>query len=295
MMLMGRSLKVFAFAVLSLACSCTGTPGGGNTNTNTNTNGDGNTNTNGNANMNGGGNGMTGGETLYAADGAGATPMLYSVNTTDATTTAIGAIGFPLSGMARADGGTMYGVTAEATPQLVTIDVTTGQATAVANVSNNPTAIEDLAYRNNQLYGWFVDANGPDYLVTIDTTSGASTRVGTQDIETTGGGLEFGGATDANLGFDLGFLSGSIDRNGGGVREDFTNIDFDNGTSADGDTMMGNTGSITALSHFMGRLYAVDGQGANGARLGTVDPTMGQFVLVGNLPDDINAIAGTMK
>ncbi len=242
--------------------------------------------------MNGGnGDGNTG-PTLYAADGAGsATPMLYTVDVTNAAATAIGPIGFAVNGIAFAPGGTLYGVTAGDTPQLITINTTSGAGTMVADLTGT---VEDITHTTNQLLGWQTDANGPDFLVSIDTANGTTTRIGIFDSESTGSGLEFGGATDANVGDDLVAFAATatVDPM---TDTTFTFIDAADGSFFFGDSMMGNTGNVTALGYHQGQLYAVDGYDAAGARLGTINPTMGQFVLVGNLPDNISGIASSTK
>ena len=134
---------------------------------------------------------------LYGSDGAG----LYSINTTTATTTAIGGFGAYTSveGLAY-DGAVLYG-TDTAANVLLTIDKNTGNATAIGGLGI--TGLAGLAYAANTLYA--VSA-AQDRLYAVNTATGVATAVGAQPL---GFGNVVALSASASAGILYGYDSGT--------------------------------------------------------------------------------------
>ena len=122
------------------------------------------------------------GEILYGATGSqGVTSVLYQIDKTTGAGTAIGSIGFNVSGIAfDPTSGILYGLSgnADAGPaELVTINTTTGAGTLVGTVTGAVTdAFPDITFdAAGNLYAW--TENG-DRLVKIDKATAAVTFVG---------------------------------------------------------------------------------------------------------------------
>ena len=132
---------------------------------------------------------------LYAAAGGSRedpTPsQLYTVNPETGATTAVGPIGFTVTGLAiDPTTGILYGVTTTNDPtapeNLITIDRATGDGTVVGPLGH---IVAELDFNSaGQLFGW---SESEDDLVTINKATGAATVVGESDLSTYGDGMSF--------------------------------------------------------------------------------------------------------
>lgn len=141
---------------------------------------------------------------LYGALGTTATTSdLYSINSATGDETAIGPIGFAVTGLAiDPTDGTLYGSTSnnsDASPgSLITIDPETGDGTLVGSLGVGSQTAADLAFdASGTLYG-LIEASSDD-LVTIDTATGAATFVGDAGFSSYGSGIDYDADRDAML------------------------------------------------------------------------------------------------
>ena len=135
---------------------------------------------------------------LYGADGSGHNPatQLYTIDPTTGIATAVGAIGFAVTGLAWDSATqTLYGGTTRFDPNfpgefrvgggsshLITIDIVTGAGTLVgayntSNPAGNPESMADLAIDSTGRLFSFLEPNSDD-LYTINKFTGAATLVG---------------------------------------------------------------------------------------------------------------------
>ncbi len=119
---------------------------------------------------------------LYGAfGGLSVTSDLYTIDPDDASLTAVGPIGFALTGLAfDPTDGTLYGATSvnsAASPKsLIAVDPVTGAGTLVGAFTGG-IQVTDLAFADDgNLYGWHPAAS-PN-LVSIDKATGATTVIG---------------------------------------------------------------------------------------------------------------------
>jgi hypothetical protein len=119
---------------------------------------------------------------IYVADGRGeARGSLHQLDLCAGTVTAIGPIGFAITGLAFTDDGTLYASQTDACPAaLVEIDVATGAGTSIGPLVAsappiNHCSMADLTAIGPQLYGWSQSIPG---LVSVDRTNGAVTVIG---------------------------------------------------------------------------------------------------------------------
>jgi hypothetical protein len=131
---------------------------------------------------------------LYAAAGGaggGDVPsQLYTVNPATGAVTAVGLIGYAVTGLAiDPTTGILYGVTAErggGGNSLITIDRATGAGTVVGELGH---VVAELDFNSaGQLFGWSEDE---DNLVSIDKSTGVATVVGESGLDTYGDGMSF--------------------------------------------------------------------------------------------------------
>jgi hypothetical protein len=130
---------------------------------------------------------------LYGTDGTGGSlSTLYTVDPNTAATTAIGPVGFSVTGIDfDPTSGILYGVTSnplQTSVTLLTINTATGGGTAIATVATTQ-RIPDIAFdAAGNLYGWGRTADDP---VTINKVTGAIAVVGDSGLSTPIAGLAF--------------------------------------------------------------------------------------------------------
>jgi hypothetical protein len=136
----------------------------------------------------------SGAQELYGAV-SGADSPLYIIDPMTGAATAVGNIGFGITGLAfHPITGELYG-TQGGVPDdvfdrnLIRIDPTTGAGTVVGPIGLGFGGVADIAFREDgTLFGW---SESSDDLITIDLTTGAGTIVGNAGISTRGSGLAF--------------------------------------------------------------------------------------------------------
>ena len=136
-------------------------------------------------------------QSLYGAT-PGATSQLYLISPANGGFTAIGDIGFGITGLAfHPQTGELYGTQAGVPGDvfdrnLIKIDTATGRGTIVGPVGLGFGGIADIAFRaDGTLFGW---SETTDDLITINLTTGAGTVVGNSGVSTRGSGLAFNAA-----------------------------------------------------------------------------------------------------
>jgi IPT/TIG domain len=209
--------------------------------------------------------------TLYVAVGNyGSTGSLYKVNPSTGSTTAVASISVPITGLAIAPDGTMYGSTSSSYPpyagsNLVVIDPSTGSVSTIGNLGGQP--VTDLMFIGSQLYG----SGKYSGLLKIDTTSAS--------ITTIGGYSYFGGG---GLTYDPASGKAYV-----GNYTTFYSIDV-------------TTGSVSTIGYYsnyppagfaihQGKFFGVRGYGY--WELDTVDPSSGATSYLAYLPAPVDAIA----
>jgi len=131
------------------------------------------------------------GSTLYGATGSGGVlSVLYTIDKATGAGTAIGPIGFNVSGIAfDPTTGILYGLSGNreaGAPELITINPTTGAGTLVGTVTAIPGGYADITFdAAGQLYGF--NEPGCDCLVRIDKATAAVTFVGPTTPSATSG------------------------------------------------------------------------------------------------------------
>ncbi len=189
---------------------------------------------------------------------------------TDAnTTTPMGMVGIAFDST-----GALYGITNPSTgnQQLVTIDLTTGNFTAVGDVVAGAAAysVTGLKFSGATLYAWGSAAGSTTSgLLSIDKTSGAVTEIGTQTASATwGGGLAVDGTgtvyvSNQGAGADtLLSLTGELDT-----------VDTTTGALTSAATLDYYGAPVTAMAFLGTMMFAVIDDGTYGAM--TIGPETG--------------------
>jgi Ca2+-binding RTX toxin-like protein len=226
---------------------------------------------------------------LFGATGGENDSQLYTIDTATGVTTAIGSIGFAVTGLAVDPiSGTLFGSTSSLSlnspNSIITIDKTTGAGTLVGPVSLAGEEVADLTFdAAGNLFGW--TEMFTDDLVKINTTTGAATQVGDAGIYTFGSGL-----ADVN---------GTLFYSGDGVMGALRTVDKSTGLTTVVATLHGapsNTDGIAAMAvnPEMGLLFGValnDSDLVHPAYLVTINTATGEVTTIGALPNDFDAIA----
>jgi hypothetical protein len=234
---------------------------------------------------------------LYAAEGKGnPNGRLLILNPNTGAPGAIGTgTGFSIDGIAMSPAGVLFGVTRVASPatsQLVTIDVTTGVATVVADLrtsTNGRVDMVDIDFAGSSLYGFAQNFRRP---VLINTATGLVSLFEFVDF---GAGeallvdeSEFVYLLPENSGDDVwefdpatGFSTVLVPLAGGGS---FANGFYNSGTFLDG----------IGFAVESGRNASNTEPGGPSA-LRSINPATGASLQVGLLPDDVDAIAGNFR
>ncbi len=219
---------------------------------------------------------------LYAGEGRGGfLGSLYTVDPVTGTSTAVGPIGFGVTGLAISPAGILFGCTT--TPSgmqhLITIDPYTGSATDVGRLLNGTTqsGSTDLAFIGSRLVGWRTN------LLDINVGNGAVTVGGASGIT---GGVGNGLAADAagNLFLAPAKANGNLYR-----------VDTTTGAAGMAKLMTGPTDSLNALTFVGATMYANGGTGTGPTAtetLYTIVPGTGAVTRVGPMPIETDALAG---
>ncbi|MDF1699642.1 MAG: IPT/TIG domain-containing protein, partial [Planctomycetota bacterium] len=217
--------------------------------------------------------------TMLVAEGAGApNPKLYRVDLQTGAVQTVGAVGFPVEGMAMAPEGQIYAIESAVPPHLIRIDPVTGAGEAVALLRDGSTGgaleILDVTFLEGRLVG----RTSTNVLVEIDRVTGQTTPVSTLAGSTPGGGL----AADRGVVFlapedDPSALEAWIpDSDLAGRSQNLT------------------PGAVLeALAASGGSLYGIDGdpESSTGVDLFEIDPVTGRVVAVAVLPPQAGAVA----
>jgi hypothetical protein len=247
-------------------------------------------------------------QVLYAAIGDDSGSGLYTVNPLTSVSTFVGPITagetqLSVTGLAiHPVTGVMYGVTAdlEVSPQLITIDPATGNATVIGDVSDG--AVPDITFSaDGILYGW--EKGLPAAIRASPTSSKASGRRSlappSQGVLlridlSTGAGTPVGSAqtvpSQAGCGISsvLGIIYLSLDRANGALRT----VDPVTGATTAGPTMNGSGNAIAALATSpSGVLFGATNEG----QLMTINTSTGAVTLIGDgdLPEGTDALVFT--
>jgi sugar lactone lactonase YvrE len=236
---------------------------------------------------------------LYAADGkAGAPGQLYVINPATGAATAIGPIGYAITGLALSPTGVLYATESVNwgrgpfnDARLIQIDRTTGAGTPIGPLqdsvmpANNHGAIAGLTFVGTRLIGWSEMNDEP---VEIDTTTAVVTELG-------GGTNSYGSGVATNAAGTL-YACTTGDGEFGGTLDTVNPV---TGVVTVGPALSDATGpedAICGLTFLNGVLYCVLNEDINdplsACNLGTIDTTTGVITLVGPLPSGIDAIAG---
>jgi hypothetical protein len=220
---------------------------------------------------------------LYAAEGrSGFLGSLYTVDPGTSASTAVGPIGFGLTGLAIAPDGTLYGCTTTPTgmQHLITVDPYTGTGTDIGRLlvgGTTQSGSTDLTFLGSRLLGW------GGVMLDINVANGAVTKAGASGITANGGN---GLAADAagNLYLAPAHANGNLYR-----------IDTTTGAAGIARLMNGPTDFLNALTFVGGTMYAsgTTGTGPGATEtLYTIVPGTGAVARVGALPIETDAIAG---
>jgi hypothetical protein len=233
---------------------------------------------------------------LYGATGIDAADTspppassLYAINPDTGAATAVGPIGFPITGLAADPKGTLYGATADVersggVRQLLTIDTKTGKGTVAGSLGTNE--IEDIAFdAAGHLFGW--NTTGDDLSFITLKPSVTAPVIGDSGLGVTfGGGLTFG--PDGTL---YGMLTGDdgnlfkINPATGTVARSWPLTGSPNTTGAMiGAAAMGCDGSLYAV---------VNDYGQPPTYLVTINPENGLIKTIGQTAPALDAIAFT--
>jgi len=224
---------------------------------------------------------------LYAATGTAGTPgVLYQVAPATGQTSPVGPIlvgGLPIAitGLAvNPQTGVLYGVTANASPNLaqhlVSISTLSGVATDIGALG---TGLADIAFRlDGILYG--VSGNNAN-LWRINLSTGVATIVGTTGFTSSGGAFAINPV-------------GVAVTNGNGASGTLDSINLQTGARTAGPVLSGapqpGNNLNSASFNSAGQLFAVNGNGAP-SNLVTINVATGVVTDVGLLPDFIDALA----
>ena len=250
-------------------------------------------NANGRATVDGG---FTYEDCLYAAAGRGAVAGdLVCIGTTTGQVTVVGPLAVPLTGLAFAPDGTLFGVEASIDDRasLVTVDPATAAVTVVGELvdagdgTSVHASIPDLTFVGSTLVGWSEEslAGGTDDPVTIDTRTGGVSRLAAVPSPTTQG---TGLAADA---------AGTVYLLENGLTGALFTVDATTGDTTDLGALVdaaATHGSSGGATFWGGQLYSLDCDvGATGAcTLVTVDPVTRALSATGfDLPPGLDALA----
>ncbi|MEE8105220.1 MAG: hypothetical protein V3T86_06775 [Planctomycetota bacterium] len=233
------------------------------------------------------------GAILWIADGKrGELGNLYRVNLATGQLTTIGPIGFAVTGMAMHPNGTLYAV--ESTfggnlgdSHLLTINKNTGQGSIIGKLDDSGApfvhqSCPDITFVGERLIGWTEDSDEP---MEIDIATGEVTVIG-GEISSSGSGMA------ADKDGTVYFIPQG---------DTLYMIDPDTGVGTEGPDITGLNlgGTINSLTFFRGVLYGIDALNErledDPSALVSVDTTTGALTLIGELPDDIDAIASNAK
>lgn len=214
---------------------------------------------------------------LYAADARGITPgNLYIVNPTNAVSVTVGPLGVAVTGLALSAEGVLYGATVARSPAvsaLVIIDPYTARVTTIgplATIDGDATNTPDLAFIGPRLFG-LAGTN----IANIDI---ATARVRPINVEVVGGGLGLASPAPDTL-----FVSQGPKL--------VTAITAKH-TKIIGPKFSRGFGS-NSLTYVGGVLFGAEATStAPVTTLVTIDPTNAATTVVGQLPNNVDAIAG---
>jgi hypothetical protein len=226
---------------------------------------------------------------LYAASGSnGVAGRLYRINQANgAMIQNIGALvnnagaGFGMTGM-EFMGGTLYGVTANASPTnpgwLVSINTNTGLVTPIGAMG---VTMSDITARGGVLYGWGAVTHN---LYTINTATGVATLVGNS------GNPGFGGGGLAANAAGTIYASPNATTNPPGFL--YTVNPFTGAITQVG-PHTGNTGVLNSMTFVGSTLYAIQGnQGSPSlTNLVTVNTATGAVTVLGPSIDNLDSLA----
>jgi len=229
---------------------------------------------------------------LYAADGrSGTSGNLYLIDVTDGSATTIGAIGFPITGLAFSRDGTLFGVTSAnaAVSTLVTIDLMTGAGTAVGTLQDagmTQQGCTDITFIGTRLLGWG-QPNKPlnQRALEIDPLTALVTDLGGGSV---GGG---GNAFEADAAGALRLI-----RTFTPTRTIF-DVDPITGVATQDKAVTPDGNVINSMAFLDGVLYCVDSNNSSNPPndLATIDVATGALTKIGALPSSVDGIAGTVK
>jgi hypothetical protein len=212
---------------------------------------------------------------LFAADGkSGFAGFLHAVDPVTGVTTAIGQVGFAITGLTMFTDGFLYGTesTTGSMARLIRINPVTGAGTVVGPLEDAAmvphSSIADLTVSNGVLFGWSENGDQP---VTIDHLTGLVTVVG--------GGT---GSSGSGIAADA---VGTIFSAPGGVNGTLNTVDPLTGVVTVGPALSGASANVTeinALAFLSGTLYALGNQSGvtSPVELYTIDPATGVMTLV---------------
>lgn len=223
---------------------------------------------------------------LYAADGAAGVALdLYTVDPANAATTPVGLINFAVTGMAISPDGVLFGATGGAAaaggkPSLIVIDPYTGAGLLIGQLKDAAGAIagcSDLVFDGTVLRGW----HGKQ-LATINTTTAIVTLAPPTLANVTGGGNSI-----AEVGGQL-FVSPA---KANGI---LFKVNRQTGVATAGPTLNGPAQSMGAMTRVGPALFgSLNFIGTTvTAKLFSINATTGAMQLRGQLPKNIDAIAG---
>ena len=248
---------------------------------------------------------------LYAADGRdGNAGNLYRIDPATAGATTVGPIGVPITGLAFHPNGTLYAVESAqsglaainpppvgpVTPRLFTINTSTGHPTVIGplvDAAFSTFRVADIAFAGDRLLGVSRNPGGPR-LVEISTTTGLVTPTANNVTTSFGMGNVASDALDAvfwaRFPADLGELYNLDAVTGASTFVAATSGYVDPGISPrwNSSTFLGGVYYLVGTSC---RIPVCGGTTA----LTTMDPVTGVATLVGIIPLDVDAVAGTVR
>ena len=224
---------------------------------------------------------------LFAADGRSATSgNLYRIDPSTGAPTVVGPIGFPITAMAFAPGGTLFGVEAVSfahAARLIRIDTDTGAGTVVAELHNSTTGAElqpvpDITFAGDRLIGW---SEINDEAIFIDTSTGDTT--------------DPSGGSTSSYGSGMATVDGVVYFAPGGALGGLYTINTATGAATEVGTLsgVGSGDAINAMASVGGVLYGSIKDGAGDDNLLVrINPTSGSITTIGPIPIGIDALAG---
>jgi IPT/TIG domain-containing protein len=223
---------------------------------------------------------------LYAADGAaGVAKNLYIIDPATGADTPIGLIGFAVTGMAISPDGVLFGATGGAAaaggkPSLIVIDPYSGAGLLIGQLKDTAGALagcSDLVFDGNVLRGW----HGKQ-LATINTTTAIATLAAPTLANVSGGGNS------------LGEVGGQLFVSPAKANGILFKVNKMTGVATAGPTLNGPAQSMGAMTRvgptLLGSCNFI-GTTAT-AKLFSINTATGAMQLRGQLPQNIDAIAG---